>query len=73
MKLEFPIRILRILFPLFLNILLYIIGYEPNWDENVIEIVCKHILNNPKKHDDMLCTALDWNSSGTIIASRYIY
>lgn len=46
-------------------------GYEPNWDENVIEIVCKHILNNPKKHDDMLCTALDWNSSGTIIASSY--
>jgi len=46
-------------------------GYEPNWDENVIENVCKHILNNPQKHDNMFCTALDWNSSGTIIASSY--
>ncbi|ORX54231.1 WD40 repeat-like protein [Piromyces finnis] len=46
-------------------------GYEVNWDENVVENVCKHILNNPMKYDDMVCTSMDWNSSGTIIASSY--
>eukprot|EP00833_Pecoramyces_ruminatium_P002386 jgi/Orpsp1_1/1176418/evm.model.c7180000057515.1 len=46
-------------------------GYEVNWDENIIENVCKHILNNPIKYDNMTCTAVDWNYSGTIIASSY--
>jgi WD40 repeat protein len=46
-------------------------GYEANWDENIIENVCKHILKNPVKYDDMTCTSLDWNYSGTIIASSY--
>jgi len=46
-------------------------GYEVNWDENVVENVCKHILNNPIKYDNMVCTSMNWNSSGTIIASSY--
>jgi len=46
-------------------------GYEVNWDENIIENVCKHILKNPRKEENMTCTAVEWNSSGTIIASSF--